>query len=174
MTCCKSGCDMSGPEWAFRTLARAHHMAQGTVFDRLGLKDIGQPVMLFILRDMRQSGVKCTQKELCDIMHLSPSTVTISIKSLERRGYVKKRADDKDMRCNIVEITDLGADAAEKCRKGFDSIDSAMYAGFSGEERRLITQLFTRITQNLMALAEGEREHIEGRTTDDQETVQIH
>lgn len=156
MQCCNADFDMSGPEWAFRRLTRAHHTASGAVFDRCGLKDVGQPVMLFILNDMRRSGRECSQRELCDMLDLSPPTVTMSIKSLERRGYIHRRADSRDMRRNIVEVTDAGAEAAEKCRKAFSSVDRAMYAGFSDDERHLITELFNRITANLAALTEQE------------------
>lgn len=156
MQCFKPDCDMSGPEWAFRKLTRAHHIASGAVFDRCGLKDVGQPVMLFILSDMRRAGCECSQRELCDMLNLSPSTVTISVKSLERRGYIRRRSDSRDMRKNIVEITDAGAETAENCRRAFDSVDRAMYAGFSEADRQLITQLFDRITANLTALAEQE------------------
>lgn len=156
MQCCNADFDMSGPEWAFRKLTRAHHTANGAVFDHCGLKDVGQPVMLFILSDLSRSGHECSQRELCDMLSLSPPTVTMSIKSLERRGYIRRRADSRDMRRNIVEITDAGAEAAEKCRAAFDSVDRAMYAGFSADERRLITELFNRITSNLMTLTEQE------------------
>ena len=148
MQCFKPDCDMSGPEWAFRKLTRAHHIASGAVFDRCGLKDVGQPVMLFILSDMRRAGCECSQRELCDMLNLS--------QSLERRGYIRRRSDSRDMRKNIVEITDAGAETAENCRRAFDSVDRAMYAGFSEADRQLITQLFDRITANLTALAKQE------------------
>ncbi len=154
MDTCKLSCDTNGPEWAFRSLTRAHHIAQNSVFDKLGIKDIGQPVMLFILSDYKALGKTCTQKELAKAMHLSPSTVTISIKSLERRGYIRRYTDQNDKRCNIVEITDEGVCIAQSCRQGFDGIDSAMYAGFSSEELNLITELFHRITANLLKIIE--------------------
>lgn len=157
MQYCKLDCDMTGPQWAFRMMTRSYHIAHDSVFDKLGLKDVGQPVMLFILNDMRRTGSVCTQKELADLMRLSPSTVTISIKSLERRGYVCRKADEADNRRNIVAITDEGAETAEICRRAFDSIDKAMYSGFTEDEKVLITGLFRRITENLQTLS-GESE----------------
>jgi DNA-binding MarR family transcriptional regulator len=134
---------------------RAYKVAHCAVFDRLGLRDIGQPMMLFVLSDARCSGKQCTQTELCSILHLSASTVTMSIKSLERRGYVRRRADQEDMRRNIVEITESGAETAELCRRAFDDIDRAMYAGFSPEQRHNIAAIFEQITNNLLSLKDA-------------------
>lgn len=151
---CKQSCNINGPEWSFRRLTQAHKLAHMTVFDRLGLRDVGQPVLLFVLNDAHISGISCTQKELCHILHLSASTVTTSIKSLERRGYVRRRSDEKDMRRNIVEITDSGVEIAEMCRTAFADIDKVMYSGFSEEERKRISDVFDRITNNLLALTD--------------------
>lgn len=154
---CRISCDMSGPEWSFRKMSRIHHMAHGAVFDRLGLKEVGQPVLLFVLSDAKSCGQRCTQRELGQIMNLSPSTVTISIKSLERRGLVTRQTDENDKRCNFVDITPAGEEAAGKCRQAFDRIDRAMYSGFSPEERRQAAGLFDRISANLTALIEKEQ-----------------
>ena len=94
------------PEWAFHNLMRAHRLAHCSLFEQLGLRDVGQPMLLFLLDDARRDGRGCTQKGLCSALRLSASTVTASVKSLERHGYVRRHADERDMRCNIVEITD--------------------------------------------------------------------
>lgn len=157
MKCCRTA-DMDGPEWAFRSLTRAHHLAQNALFEKLGLREVGQPVILFILSDKHSRGESCSQKELCEALSLSAPTVTMSIKSLEKRGYVVKKPDEADMRRNNIEITPLGLEVEKKCRGAFDLIDSAMYAGFSEDERELVTGFFRRSTENLLALA-GEGRH---------------
>lgn len=154
--CCTHDLNMNAPEWAFRALTRAHHMAHAAVFDSLGLKDIGQPLILAVLSD---DNVSRSQKELGDILNVSAPTVTMSIKSLEKRGCVKKTSDENDMRRNLIELTPLGREIAGKCRCAFDSIDQAMYSGFSEQERELAAKLFRRAADNLLALAgEGRNE----------------
>lgn len=152
MNHCKFDCDVSGPEWAFRRLMRAHRLAHDAVFEQLGLREIGQPVLLFVLNDLRREDKKCTQKELAEFLGLSPSTVTISINSLEKRGLTRRVADPCDKRRNYVEITPEGIAVAEKCRRAFDDIDRAMYSGFSPEEISGVTAMFDRISDNLSAL----------------------
>lgn len=147
------------PEWAFHNLMRAHRLAHCSLFEQLGLRDVGQPMLLFLLDDARRDGRGCTQKGLCSALRLSASTVTASVKSLERHGYVRRHADERDMRCNIVEITDAGREIARVCRRAFSNIDEAMYHGFSEAERRQITGLFERMADNLLTFSrEGNSE----------------
>ncbi|MCM1149328.1 MAG: MarR family transcriptional regulator [Butyricicoccus sp.] len=143
------------PQWAFHNLMRAHRLAHAALFDRLDLRDVGQPMLLFLLDDAHRDGRACTQKGLGAALRLSASTVTASIKSLERHGYVRRHADERDQRRNIVEITEAGRETARACRRAFADIDEAMYRGFSEAERREITGLFARMTKNLYSLREG-------------------
>ena len=83
----------SRPQWAFHNLMRAHRLAHCALFDRLGLRDVGQPMLLFLLDDAAHDGRSCTQKGLGEALRLSASTVTASVKSLERHGYVRVAAD---------------------------------------------------------------------------------
>ena len=146
------------PEWAFRRLMHAHHTAHAAVFDRLGLKQVGQPMILFALADAKAEGRRFTQRELADHLRRSPSTITISINSLEKLGYIRRLADDKDKRRNYVEISDEGLLIADKCRKAFDDLDSAMFEGLSPEQKNDLTDLFNNISANLYTLADGESE----------------
>ncbi len=143
------------PEWAFHNLMRAHRLAHAALFDRLDLRDVGQPMLLFLLDDASRDGRECTQKGLCSALRLSASTVTASVKSLERHGYVRRHADERDQRRNIVEITESGRETARACRRAFSDIDEAMYRGFSEDERRQISGLFARMAENLYSLREG-------------------
>ena len=51
-------------------------------------------MILFLLKDKGREGRIAAQKELSDAMHVSPATVAVSLKSLEREGYVEKLADE--------------------------------------------------------------------------------
>lgn len=146
------------PEWAFRRLMHAHHMAHGAVFERLGLKEVGQPMLLFVLSDLKKDGLRVTQRQLADFLERSPSTITSSINSLEKRGYIRRIADENDKRRNYVEITDAGLLTAEKCRGAFDDLDSAMFSGFTDAQKTQLTELFNNISANLMSLTGGESE----------------
>lgn len=150
--------DRKQPEWLFRELNQAHRAAVDRVFFKLGIRELGQPHMLFVLDHEAERGNAPTQRELADNLKLSPATVTNSLKSLERLGYVRKAADDADMRKNRIEITDKGREISRKCRMAFQDIDRAMYTGFDEGERELIAKLYTRMAKNLRDLAQEREE----------------
>lgn len=152
---CRRPAGSSDPEWLFRDMNMAHRMAMQAVFNRNGVGELGQPLILFVLEDCIDDGVIPTQKELAEKLNISPATVTISLKSLERRGYVRKIADGEDLRCNRIEITSAGRITAERCRRAFDEIDKAMYTGFSDNEKSLLSGFYTRMMGNLLTLAES-------------------
>jgi len=144
--------DMSGPEWAFRSVTRTHRLAISAVLQKMGLREIRQPMLLFILNDMRLANRTCSQKDLCDILQRSAPTVTISLKSLEKRGYVQRVTDIQDRRRNCITLTPVGIEISERCLRAFADVDNAMYAGFSVAERQHLTEIFNRITDNLSPL----------------------
>ncbi len=148
-------------EWLFRELNNAHRMATDAVTSRLGLRELGQPIILFILEDCGDEGI--SQGELAKIMRVSPATVTVSLKSLERHACIRKVPDETDMRRNRIEITEKGRHAARLCRLAHDRIDRAMYRGFSREEMDTISSLYVRMTENLFALARDPGPEFEGR-----------
>lgn len=65
---------------------------------RNGLSNIGQPAILSIL-SQQENGVIASQKELARRLRVSPATMTVSLKSMERDGYVKKLSNAEDLRC---------------------------------------------------------------------------
>jgi len=153
--------DRNQPEWLFRELNQAHRAAVDAVFARLGIREFGQPHLLFVLDHEAERGHTPTQRELADNLKLSPATITNSLKSLERLGCVRKIADAEDMRKNRIEITKKGREISQKCRKAFRDVDRAMYSDFDESEREQIARLYVRMAGNLRALAravETERE----------------
>lgn len=146
------------PEWAFRRLIHAHHTAHNAVFERMGLKQVGQPMILFVLADAKRDGLRFTQRELAEQLRRSPSTITVSMNSLEKLGYISRVADEKDKRRNYVEITGEGLAIAEKCRSAFDDLDKAMFEGLTDEQKTQLTYFFNNISANLYSLACGESE----------------
>lgn len=77
------------PGILFQSVERARKQAIQTELSRRGLGTLGQPMILFLLKDKGREGRIAAQKELSDAMHVSPATVAVSLKSLEREGYVE-------------------------------------------------------------------------------------
>lgn len=137
------------PEGLFRRLDKAHAQAINQHLAEEGLGDLGQPMLLMILARTGKDGVVPSQKELADKLDVSPATVTVSLRSLERQGYVTKLSDANDMRRKPVAITDKGLAAVEKLDRVYETIDMGMYWAFSEEERDTISNFYRRMIENL-------------------------
>ena len=85
------------------------------------------------------------------MLRISPATVTVSLKSMERDGYVKKLFNSKDLRRKPISITEKGRKAVKLIDDAFETLDHGMYKGFSPEEINQISLLYRRIIENLDA-----------------------
>lgn len=137
------------PEGLFRKLDKAHARAINQYLAEEGLGDLGQPMLLLILARTGKDGAVPSQKELADRLDVSPATVTVSLRSLERQGYVTKLSDASDMRRKPIAITDKGLAAVEKLDRVYQTIDMGMYWAFSEEERNTISNFYRRMIENL-------------------------
>ena len=137
------------PEQLFHVLERKHHAA----VDNL----LSQPAILSIL-SQQENGVIASQKELARRLRVSPATMTVSLKSMERDGYVKKLSNAEDLRCKPIAITEKGLRAAKLIDEVFETLDHGMYRGFSGEELERISLLYRRMIDNLEAIGSGKPE----------------
>lgn len=131
----------------FHDVHRAHHNAVLAALARRGMQDVGQPKLLLLLCHLPEAGV--TQRELSDAMHISPSTLTASLKSLEANGYVTKHSDAVDGRCKRVCITAKGRAAVTQCSAAFEAVDTRLYAGFTPEEIERLKNDYRRMLDNL-------------------------
>lgn len=141
---------MNHPGMLFNQLLRAHHNACMTALIRQGVADVGSPQLLVELsRYPDDSGRAPTQKELAQRLHSAPATIAVSLKSLERAGYVTRRVDPVDSRRNRISITPKGRDVVESGMRAFQQVDDHMFHGFSPEEREQVRQFHQRMLDNL-------------------------
>lgn len=139
----------NSPENLFRRLDKSHRHAFDAALLANDLAELGNPYLLVVLAHKGKNGVMDSQRELAERMNVSPSTITVSLKSLERQGYVKKLSDERDMRRKPIAITAKGSAAIKKIDNVYADIDSSMYSGFSEKERAQISDYFVRMIDNL-------------------------
>ena len=90
------------------------------------------------------------QRELADLLHVSPAAVANSLKCLERDGYIRREPWQNDARRNRVILTEKGIQAVEGCRDVFQRVSARMMAGFSPEELAQLAQFQRRMLNNLL------------------------
>jgi len=102
-----------------------------------------------------------SQKELAEYLNVTAATVAVSVKKLEKGGYIHRAADDRDNRCNQICLTEKGKRVVEYSILFFSQVQQRMFAGFTEEERTRLTGDLERIKTNLTEfLSETEREDI--------------
>ena len=134
-----------------RQLHQSHRAAIQAELNAAGLKEVGHPMLVSILQSAVEdpSGQCQAQRELADLLHVSPAAVANSLKCLERDGYIRREPWQKDARRNRVMLTEKGAAAVEGCRDVFRRVSARMMAGFSPEELAQLAQFQRRMLDNL-------------------------
>ncbi|MGN0527146.1 MAG: MarR family winged helix-turn-helix transcriptional regulator [Acutalibacteraceae bacterium] len=91
----------------------------------------------------------CAQKELAKGLHVSPASITTSVKRLEKSGYVTKIQDKEDTRKTHIFLTDSGKKVLKAFRNICDETDAEMFRDFTAEECNQFAEYLTRIQKNL-------------------------
>jgi DNA-binding MarR family transcriptional regulator len=96
-----------------------------------------------------------SQKDLAKHFDISPAAVTVTLKKLERDGYIErgKCAERADSRFNEIRITEQGRQATLQSRKYFHHVDNEAFKNFSDEELTLFTSLLERMQENLKQIS---------------------
>lgn len=105
----------------------------------------GQPPILDFLE---KNGV-CTQNELAKALEVSPASIAVSIKRMQKNGVVEKIADDNDLRCNRISLTEKGREMTREMHRKFDQIDKIMFTDFDENELATLKEYLDRIYNNL-------------------------
>ena len=134
-----------------RSLSNAHRSAVQAELNAAGLEKVGHPMLVSILQsaDEDPEGQFQAQRELADLLHVSPPAIANSLKCLERDGYVRREPWPEDARRNRVILTEKGAAAVQGCRNVFRRVSDRMMAGFSPEELEQLAQFQRRMLDNL-------------------------
>lgn len=93
---------------------------------------------------------KISQKQLSDIMKVSTATVAIGVQKLEKGGFITKSSDISDGRYNKITITEKGRKVVDDSEKVFESIDAAIFTGFSDEELKVFEKCLGMVEDNLL------------------------
>lgn len=115
----------------------------------------GQASVLFELH--RRDGLY--QRELCDILCVRPSTVTVMIRRMEKSGLLRRQADRKDQRMVRIFLTEKGEAAVRRLAEAARELEETCFAGFSREELLLLKRFVMQIKDNLSKLSGGLPEH---------------
>lgn len=90
----------------------------------------------------------CSQTEIAEKMEISPAAVAVSLKKLEKSGYISRQCNENDNRVNHVEITEKGIMTISVSVQYFNEMDKAFFDGFSETEQKQFENFLERIIKN--------------------------
>ena len=100
-----------------------------------------------------------SQKMIAERFHISTPTVAVTLKKLEKGGYICRVVNAEDNRFNQIAITDKGQAVVDKSISYFRDTELGMFKGFDEAERDEMQGFLVRIRENLQQLldeTEGE------------------
>lgn len=90
-----------------------------------------------------------SQKELCDHFGVSAATVAVTLKKLEKNGYVERSRFGRDNRINRIRVTEKGKRILARTKLIFDKCDEIVFDGFSDSEMELLVSMMSRMKANI-------------------------
>ncbi len=121
-------------------LGLLHHAARRRELHAIGLWRGQMPILEYI--GLHEG---CSQTSLATSLGLSPATVAVSTKRLARAGLLQKSADEENLRCNKLCLTDAGREKLSAAQKIARSHNAAVFSTLSEEERQTFEALLDRL-----------------------------
>jgi DNA-binding MarR family transcriptional regulator len=130
-------------------------LAQANAAARLALDrafaDLSVTVPQFSVLTMIDAYPGVSGAELARLTLLTPQTINLIVKNLERDGLIIKTPDEVHGRVIKLETTAKGRQLRSKCRSRADTIEESMADGLTDAEQRTIRRWLVRVTQSLHA-----------------------
>lgn len=124
---------------------KLHYLRTQALLDKTGIYP-GQPPLLFAL--FKKDGRN--QKELADILKVKPATINVTIKRLEKTGFILRKSDEKDQRVTRIFLTEKGKSICNELIKINKQIEEEYFYSFTVEEKVLLRRLLIQVMENLL------------------------
>ncbi len=91
----------------------------------------------------------CTQAEVAECMMVTPASMALTTKRLEKAGLLNKVVDEHNLRCKRLSVTERGRNLATQSRGLHDQFDERLFEGFSAEQMAQINTYLSRMICNI-------------------------
>ena len=135
----------------FHTLFRAMRLHRQLMFKMIASQEIppGQAGCLWIVSN--HEGI--TQRELAEILHVAPSTVTVMLQKMEAAGIISRKTDADDQRLTRIYMTQEGEQLQKQMNGILAQFINTVFGRMENHDReelnRLLNMLCTNISQEL-------------------------
>lgn len=97
-----------------------------------------------------------TMKELAEKVQRDPSTLTVLVRKLVEKGYIKKIDNEKDSRSKLIILTEKSYKAKEFFDKISKKLNSVIWEDFSEEEIKHLCNGLEKVLKNLKSFNDSE------------------
>ena len=108
----------------------------------------GQPFILKIIGE--NPGI--SQTELAEKLRVTPASVAVSTKRLEKQDLIIKKEDEHNLRLNHIYLTEKGEEIVEYIKGTFKKIHAQMFENLTEEELSTLISLYNKMIVNLSDL----------------------
>ena len=124
----------------------AHWEQMRGCFEQMGLTE-GQPKVLYVLRAVEG----CVQKELAGACRVRESTLTVLLRKMEDKGYIRKEkvVVSGSKLANAIYLTDFGRELSDRIDEKVEELERKSFEGFSEKEKKQLFKLLYRVENNL-------------------------
>ena len=105
----------------------------------------GQPPIMGLL--YQHDGM--SPKEMASALNLSPATMTVTLKRMEKAGLVRREMDEHDQRILRVHLSEQGRQMWLKSADQIRAVTEELMEGFTPEEERQMREYLYRIARNM-------------------------
>lgn len=95
------------------------------------------------------------QKDISEHFKVSPAAIAVSLKKLEKGGFIEK-SSGTDARANKIIITDKGKDIVKASRNMFKDVDKNVFSSINEDELKAFNATLDMMMSNLENISEGE------------------
>ena len=91
-----------------------------------------------------------TLSDLAKILGVSTATASVSVKRMEKSGFIEKRPDKDDARIIRIYPTEKSRYAPENIREKMDSLEEIITASMTEKQKREFSDFFDIAIENMM------------------------
>lgn len=112
----------------------------------------GQQEIIFLL--VENEGI--TLSKLAERLEVSTATASVSVKRMEKAGFIIKRQDEKDARITRLYPTEKAKKAPDKIRERMDALESTLNKDLTQEESERLTDMLDAAICSMLERSEDQ------------------
>ena len=95
-----------------------------------------------------------TVSQIAEEMRTTSATASVSIKRLEKAGFVEKRSSESDARLTKIYLTDKALAVTQRIRSKMDEAEESLTQGLTQEEKYQLSDLLDKGVNNIISQKE--------------------